>query len=160
MLRAKLTNQYTMRFQASAGDAAANLTARGKHYVLFDLPADKGDELKLAYPELGWAASIEGHPTLPYSIAARLILRVGAERDNRDAGLFESFATDQPLARIWATVAPHFNFTAEDPFSEVSRVVSTLDNKDALIFVAGDWQEVEGDLWPRGKFLQIDFQTV
>ena len=54
------------------------------------------------YPELGWAASIEGHPTLPYSIAARLILRVGAERDERDAGLFESFATDRPLARIWA----------------------------------------------------------
>ena len=51
------------------------LVARGKHFVLFDEPADKGALLKESYPDLGWATSIEGHPTLPYSVAWRLLLR-------------------------------------------------------------------------------------
>ena len=56
-----------VRFQAASGNNAAKLVARGKHFVLFDEPADKGNILKESYPDLGWATSIEGHPTLPYS---------------------------------------------------------------------------------------------
>ena len=49
-----------VRFQASAGDAAAKRAARMKHYILFDLPTDKGVELKAAQPDIGWLLDIEG----------------------------------------------------------------------------------------------------
>ena len=44
--------------------------------IIFDLPADKGLELKTKQPSLGWVTDINGHPALPFSIAARLILPV------------------------------------------------------------------------------------
>ena len=46
-----------VRFQAASGNNAAKLAARGKHYVLFDEPADLGAKLKETYPDLGWAPS-------------------------------------------------------------------------------------------------------
>ena len=59
-------------FQDANGTAAQQTRiARGKHYVLFDLPADKGLELKNKQPSLGWVTDINGHPTLPFSIAQR-----------------------------------------------------------------------------------------
>ena len=139
-----------VRFQAASGNVAAKLVARGKHFVLFDEPADKGAILKESYPDLGWTTSIEGHPTLPYSVAWRLLLRGCAERDRRDVLLFGEFATAQLFSRIWKAVVPTFNFTADNPFSEVSRVVASLPNKNAFIFVAGDWEKVQdalGDDW-------------
>ena len=68
-------------FQDATGNATQIRTARGKHYVLFDLPADKGQELKDSQPSLGWVPDINGHPTLPFSVAARLILPVHTDRD-------------------------------------------------------------------------------
>jgi len=53
-----------VRYQAASGNAAARIAARDKHFILFDSPADKGAEFKAAYPDIGWAASIDGHPTL------------------------------------------------------------------------------------------------
>ena len=76
-----------VRYQAANGNAAARLATRDKHFILFDSPADKGAELKTAYPAIGWAASIEGYPTLPFSVGARLILQVGAEATHRDQAL-------------------------------------------------------------------------
>ena len=90
-----------VRFQAASGNVAAKLVARGKHFVLFDEPADKGAILKESYPDLGWTTSIEGHPTLPYSVAWRLLLRGCAERDRRDVLLFGEFATAQLFSRIF-----------------------------------------------------------
>ena len=46
-------------------------TLAAKHYVLFDLPADKGLELKTNQPSLGsWVPDIDGHPALPFSSAS------------------------------------------------------------------------------------------
>ena len=75
-------------YQVSMGNEAARRTARGKHYVCFDLASDKGAELKAAHPRLGWVADIDGHPALPFSVASRLILQLYAEQDRRDTGLF------------------------------------------------------------------------
>eukprot|EP00966_Prymnesium_polylepis_P036620 849751-Prymnesium_polylepis.2 len=51
-------------FQAAAGNNAAKLIARGKHYVLFDQPVDKGRKLKDAQKGLrrreGWGYSEAG----------------------------------------------------------------------------------------------------
>ena len=135
-----------VRYQAANGNAAARLATRDKHFILFDSPADKGAELKTAYPDIGWAASIDGHPTLPFSVGARLILQVGAETTNRDPALFAEFPTAQVLDRIWKAVVPTFQFEADNPFQEVSRVAGSLTNKNPFIFVPGDWEEVEGDL--------------
>ena len=43
-----------VRYQANPGDADTRRTARAKHPVLFDLPADRGVEIKKAFPDLGW----------------------------------------------------------------------------------------------------------
>ena len=75
-------------FQAYGGAGDAQRAARGKHYVLFDLPTDKGVEFKAKQPDMGWVSDIEGHPALPFSVAARIILPMYAERDERDVGLF------------------------------------------------------------------------
>ena len=78
-------------FQDATGNATQVRTARGKHYVLFDLPADKGQELKDSQPSLGWVPDINGHPTLPFSVAARLILPVHTDRDNPNTGLLAEY---------------------------------------------------------------------
>ena len=52
-------------FQDANGTAAQIPTARGKHYVIFDLPADKGLELKNKQPSLGWVTDINGHRRCP-----------------------------------------------------------------------------------------------
>ena len=57
-----------VRYQSFGGTTIAQRDARGKHYVLFDLPADKGTELKDKQPDLGWVPDMEGHPTLPWSV--------------------------------------------------------------------------------------------
>ena len=119
-----------VRFQAASGNVAAKLVARGKHFVLFDEPADKGAILKESYPDLGWTTSIEGHPTLPYSVAWRLFLRGGAERDRRDVLLFSEFATAQLFARIWKAVVPTFNFTADNDRRANAVLVSFVHARD------------------------------
>jgi len=59
-------------FQATTGNVRAQRAFRAKHYVLFDRPADKGHDLKIAQPDLGWVTVIDGHATLPFSVASRL----------------------------------------------------------------------------------------
>ena len=82
-------------FQDANGTAAQTRTARGKYYVLFDLPADKGLELKNKQPSLGWVTDINGHPTLPFSIAARLILPVHIDRANPGTKLLAEYPSAQ-----------------------------------------------------------------
>ena len=135
-----------VRYQVANGNAAARLATRDKHFILFDSPADKGAEFKAAFPDIGWAASIDGHPTLPFSIGARLILQVGAEVHNRDVPQFGEFPTAHVLDRIWKAVIPAFKMEADNPFSEVVRVAASLPNKNPFIFISGDWEEVGGDL--------------
>ena len=93
-------------FQTFGGSGDAQREARDKHYVLFDLPADKGAEFKAKQPDIGWFSDIEGHPALPFSVAARIILPMYAERDERDVGLFDQYPTAQLFARLWAKVVP------------------------------------------------------
>ena len=78
-------------YQTQAGTEEAKRDARVKHFVLFDAPGDLGAKLKSKHPKLGWVPDLEGHPTLPFSIAARLILQVVAERDDRATGLLTGF---------------------------------------------------------------------
>ena len=94
-------------YQVSAGNDAAKRAARGKHYVCFNLASDKGSELKAAHPLLKWVADLDGHPTLPFSVACRLILPLYAEVDQRDAGLLVAFPTEQLFERLWAALVPH-----------------------------------------------------
>ena len=135
-----------VRYQANPGNADTRRTARAKHPVLFDLPADRGVELKKAFPDLGWVPSLEGFPTLPFSIAGRLLLPYGAERDGRETALFAEFPTDQYLARAWAAVAPKVNMGADSLFAEVDRVFKDLEDQSPFIFIAGDWEAAEGEL--------------
>ena len=77
-----------VRFVTAVGrDANARMVARNKHYVVFDRPEDKGRELKSAQPSIGWAEDTEGYPTLPYSVAALLLLRLACEPKDRGAAL-------------------------------------------------------------------------
>ena len=78
-------------YQTKSGNANAQRTARASHFVLLDRPEDLGAKLKASYPDIGWAPDTDGHPTLPFSVGCKLILRAGAERDNRDALLFAEF---------------------------------------------------------------------
>ena len=94
-------------YQVSAGNDAAKRAARGKHYVCFNLASDKGSELKAAHPLLKWVADLDGHPTLPFSVACRLILPLYAEVDRRDTGLLVEFPTEQLFERLWAAVVRH-----------------------------------------------------
>ena len=84
-------------------DPHRSRTARGKHYVIFDLPADKGLELlKTKQPSLSWASDINGHPALPYSIAARLILPVHTDRVNPGVKLFAEYPAAQLFAHVFS----------------------------------------------------------
>ena len=133
-----------VRYATAAGNAAAARNARGKHFVIFDAPGDKGPELKKKQPDLGWAEDIEGHPTLPFSVAARLLLPPVVVRDDRGASLFSHFVTDQLLNRVWGTVIPHLNLGADDIFSAVIQAADAAASKTPLVSVAGDWADCEG----------------
>ena len=91
-----------------------------------------------------WAEDIEGHPTLPFSVAARLLLPPVVVRDDRGASLFSQFVTDQLLDRVWSTVIPHLNLEADDIFSAVVQAAEATTNKTPLVSVAGDWADSEG----------------
>ena len=132
-------------FQATNGNANAQRRARGKHFILFDLPADKGVQLKAAQPLLGWVSDIDGHPALPFSIGNRLILQTMAERDHRDVSLFAEFPTEQLLARLWSNIVGHLNVKADNIFTEVIEAAAKAEDQEAFVSVAGDWMEVEGD---------------
>ena len=106
-------------FQDATGTANQIRTARGKHYVLFDLPTDKGLELKTKQPSLGWVPDIDGHPALPFSIAARLILPVHTGRDTAGMPLLSEYPTAQLLARLWAAVVGLMDLSADNIFREV-----------------------------------------
>ena len=132
--------------QDANGTAAQIRTARGKHYVLFDLPADKGLELKNKQPSLGWVTDINGHPTLPFSIAARLILPVHIDRTNPSAKLFAEYPSAQLFARIWATVVKLMDLSADNIFREVERAAEAAEDQDAFDATGGDWLAVEGTI--------------
>ena len=135
-----------VRFQVAVGDATARITTRAKHPVLFDSPADRGAELKASFPDLGWIEDIEGHPTLPFSIAARLLLPYGADNNTRDTPLFTEFPGDKLFARFWASLAPKVNMAADNIFAELDRVFKSLDDTSTFLFTSGDWVRVEGDM--------------
>ena len=127
-------------FRAAAGNVAATLTARGKHYVLFNEPGDKGRQLKESQPEIGWVTdSPDGHPTLPYSAACKLMLPLMAEKDKRETGAFEEFATDQLFARLWSGVVGEMNLDADDIFREVLEASERIEDKDFCFSIPGDW---------------------
>ena len=135
-------------YQTKSGNANAQRTARAAHFVLLDRPEDLGAKLKASYPDIGWAPDTDGHPTLPFSVGCKLILRAGAERDNRDTLLFAEFPSAQYLNRIWGIIAPHLDLTADEIFSEVARVAGTLPPAvgSDLISSAGDWVDVGGSI--------------
>ena len=135
-------------YQTKSGNANAQRTARASHFVLLDRPEDLGAKLKASYPDIGWAPDTDGHPTLPFSVGCKLILRAGAERDNRDALLFAEFPSAQYLNRIWGIIAPHLDLTTDEIFSEVARVAATLPPavSNDLISSAGDWSDVAGSV--------------
>ena len=135
-------------YQTKSGNANAQRTARASHFVLLDRPEDLGAKLKASYPDIGWAPDTDGHPTLPFSVGCKLILRAGAERDNRDTLLFAEFPSAQYLNRIWSIIAPHLDLTADELFSEVARVAATLPPAvgSDLISSAGDWSDVAGSV--------------
>ena len=135
-----------VRFQVAVGDATARITTRAKHPVLFHSPADRGAELKASFPDLGWIEDIEGHPTLPFSIAARLLLPYGADSNTRDTPLFTEFPGDKLFARFWASLAPKVNMAADNIFAELDRVFKSLDDTSTFLFTSGDWVQVEGDM--------------
>eukprot|EP00966_Prymnesium_polylepis_P231607 5358450-Prymnesium_polylepis.1 len=136
-------------FQAAHGNDDAQRAARGKHFVLFDLPADKGALLKLAQPDLGWAADLgadlDGHPALPFSVACRLILQVLAERDEREQGLFAQFPSAQLFNRLWSAIVGYLNIESETIFQEVIVAAAKAPDQNVFVSVAGDWVDVEGD---------------
>ena len=133
-------------FRAAAGNVAATLTARGKHYVLFNEPGDMGRALKESQPEIGWVPDTDGHPTLPYSVACKLILPLMAEKDKRETGAFEEFATAQLFARLWSGVVGEMNLDADDIFREVLEASERIEDKDFCFSIAGDWQKIQGDI--------------
>ena len=135
-------------YQTKSGNANAQRTARAAHFVLLDRPEDLGAKLKASYPDIGWAPDTDGHPTLPFSVGCKLILRAGAERDNRDTLLFAEFPSAQYLNRIWGIIAPHLDLTADEIFSEVARVAGELPPAEGsdLISSAGDWVDVGGSI--------------
>ena len=146
-------------FQAAAGDNAAKLSARGKHYVLFDQPSDQGRRLKDTQPTLGWVPDIDGHPALPYSMAVRLLLPIVAEGEDPDEAFFGSFVTDQLLDRVWSAVVNHIDMGADNIFKEVMDASEQIEDKSVLLTVAGDWQPIQGDVEGDGYARWLDCMT-
>ena len=147
-----------VRYQDARGNAVVQRNARGKHFILFDLPADKGADLKSKQPNLGWATDKEGHASLPYSVGARLIMQAYAERDARGTLLFDEFPTSQLLARLWSAIIPFLDLGADNIFKAVQEAASQVANKDVFVGVAGDWFGCQGDIdgegharWPGGS---------
>ena len=103
----------------------------------------KGVELKAAYPDLGWATTLDNHPTLPFSVAARLILPVYAERIGREEKLLGAFPSEQLLARLWANIIPHLDMTADNVFQAVVVAACKTETPEELVGIAGDWHKVE-----------------
>ena len=85
----------------AGGTANAQRASRGKHYVLFNSAADNAAALKADQPNLGWVPDIQGHPTLPWSVASRLILQVHHSPDHPDEALFAAYPTAQLFDRMW-----------------------------------------------------------
>ena len=122
-------------FQDANGTAAQTRTARGKHYVLFDLPADKGLELKTKQPSLGWVTDINGHPALPFSIAARLILPVHIDRapSGAEFGSLKEWLIDKDVMVKWWSkgqggwfAASVVDYNADENKFKVSRIRSQI----------------------------------
>ena len=139
-----------VRYQDTRGNAVQQRNARGKHFILFDLPADKGADLKKAQPSLGWVADKDGCASLPYSVGARLIMQAYAERDNRDTPLFDEFPTSKLLARLWSSIIPFLDLGADNIFKAVAEAASQVASKDVFVGVAGDWFGCEGDIEGEG----------
>ena len=134
-----------VRFVTATGNAVAQRNARGKHCVVFDLPRDKGQELKRAQPDIGWfPEDVDGFPTLPYSVAARLILPPVCMPGDRGVLLFSQYVTDQLLDRVWGAIIPYLDLYADDIFDAVNSAADTLTDQTPLYSVAGDWRDVEG----------------
>ena len=133
-------------FQDATGDAAQIRTARGKHYVIFDLPADKGLELNNKQPFLGWVTDINGHPALPFSIAARLILPVYVDRANPGVKLFAEYPAAQLFARIWSAMVGSMDLSADNIFREVERAAEAAKDQDVFNATNGVWLTVEGTI--------------
>ena len=129
------------------GSNNAVLNARGKHYVFFDKPADKGPTFKKAQPELGWCAdSPEGYATLPFSVAARLILPLACERDGRDKGLFEEFPSAQLFDRLWTSVVGFVDLESDCIFQEVVDAAKKVEDKEVFYIKDGDWLPIQGNI--------------
>ena len=134
-------------YQVAGGNADARRTTRDKHFILFDQPRDKGVALKTAFPRMGWATDIGGHPsTLPFSVGARLMLQAGAETNDATTLLFAEFPTAQLLDRSWNNIVESFDMSAVNPFKEAQRAAKAAEDATPFAFVAGDWEKVEGDL--------------
>ena len=81
-------------------------------------------ELQKKQPSLGWVSDKDGHPTPPFSIAARLILPVHTERDNTGTCLFAEYPSAQLFARLWAAVVGLMDLSADNIFREVELAAS------------------------------------
>ena len=90
-----------VRYLDVAGNANAQRNARGKHFVQFDLAIDKGAELKTLQPDLGWVPDQDGHPTLPFSIAARLLFDLVMMNDHIRVYLFQVRSVYPSLLKYW-----------------------------------------------------------
>ena len=135
-----------VRYAVANGNANARRNARDKHFVLFDQARDNGAAIKNAFPDIGWVfPDMEDCPTLPFSVAMRLMLQCGAEQEatGKAAMLFAEFPTAQLLDRFWAALAPLLNLSTVNIFGEVVRAADAAVDKTPFIMIRGDWEPVE-----------------
>ena len=146
-----------MRFENTAAGATAAQArlARAKHFVILDEAEDQGVALKQAQPSLGWAPDIDGHPTLPFSVACRVFLRnLGVPLGpSREAPIFLHFPDVQGLRRMWHATVPHVDLSAEDILTAIELAGNKVANPDDLLEQAGDWSPVQGAVADHGEDL-------
>ena len=135
-------------YQDANGNATAQRNARGKHFVVFDQPADKGHQLKATYPNLGWAVDTEqGHAALPFSVAARLLLPVYVPaKASLETALFGEFPTGQLWDRIWTNIVGQIDFSSDNIFRTVMDAARDAPDQSVFKEVPGDWSPVQGEI--------------
>jgi hypothetical protein len=134
-----------VRYAVANGNANTRRNARDKHFVLFDQARDNGVAIKNAFPDIGWVVpDMEDCPTLPFSVAMRLMLQCGAEQEanGKAALLFAEFPTAQLLDRFWAALVPLLNLSTVNIFGEVVRAADAAVDKTPFIMIPGDWEPV------------------
>ena len=137
-----------MRFTNVSGNANQQLVARAKHVVVLDAAEDQGTKLKEAQPGLGWGDDVDGYPTLPWSVVARLVAPALTTPASEEL-LFAYYPTIAPFARAWAAIVPGVQLDSDAIYKAFMDAADKVDPA-VLEITAAEWTKVQSTVDDHG----------